>query len=163
MLDIKKLKVQSAYKKPFSEGVLLELFENLNFRKVKKNNKTLIIERNDKKVVKNTSPSESFNKTNNNNVKLMEKNENILVFSTKSKERKEKFNNFKERNKIFVQKKLSEFFNFSTEKIKFVPVTNKTSMKEKIGKVLSSANKKEEKSKSFKLTTMRDYNKNKDE
>ena len=163
MFDIKKLKVQSAYKKPFSEGVLSELFENFNFRKEQKNNNTLVIQHNNKKDEKNKNSLESCNKTNNNNVKLVEKNENNLLFSTKGKERKEKFNSFKERKKDFVQKKLSDFFSFSTEKIKIVPVSNKTSIKEKIGNILSSANKKEEKPKSFKPTTMRDYNKNKDD
>merc|ERR1712200_365352 len=163
VFDIKKLKVQSAYKKPFSEGVLLELFENLNFRKEQKNNNALVIRHNNKKVEKNKISLESFNKTNNNNVNLVDKNENNLLFSTKSKERKEKFSNFKERKKVFVQKKLSDFFNFSTEKIKIVPVSNKTSIKEKVGNILSSSNKKEEKSKGFKPTTMRDYNKNKDD
>ena len=94
---------------------------------------------------------------------MIEKDDNNLVFSTKSKERKEKFNKFTERQKQYVQKKLSDFFVFNTEKIKFVPVANKTSMKEKVGKIISSSSKKERKIKSIRPTTMRNYKKNKGE
>ena len=40
VFDINNLKVDSDYKKPFSEGVLIELFENLNSKKTKINDET---------------------------------------------------------------------------------------------------------------------------
>ena len=58
VFDIKKLKIKSAFKKPFSEGVLLELFENLNLKKTKKDDKTLVIEA--KKRLKNLGKIKSL-------------------------------------------------------------------------------------------------------